>query len=237
MPEPCIIAFVGTVGAGKSTQMKLLALKLKKRKFRVMTTTIKRGHLLAHLLEVALAKMLIGRKKNVCSIRVIVEERPDLFKKLFELFLVLNVVSIFCRFLLKIYLPKKLGYVILVEEYIQAAIADYIALSEFVGFHHKSLSVTVKLLSGLAHLGGPIHTIFIDATNDTLKARWFRRNSLSERFDYLGMQRTLLLSVSKNLSSSFFYTNNSDKTIEKTGTIIMNFLKSIIKPDAQAWGI
>ncbi len=229
MPEPCIIAFVGTVGAGKSTQMKLLALKLKKRKFRVMTTTIKRGHLLAHLLEVALARMLIGRKKNVCSIRVIVEERPDLFKKLFKLFLALDVVSISCRFLLKIYLPKKLGYVIIVEEYLQGTLADCIHLSEFVRVKDKTLSVALKLLLMLVYLGGPIHTIFLDSSNDVLKDRWCRRASNNQRPDYLYMQRTLLLSISKKLSSSFFYINTGDKTIEKTGTIIVNFLKPLVK--------
>lgn len=225
---PCIIVFVGTVGAGKSTQLNLLAFKLRTKALRVKTTSLKRGHLLTYVLEVALARLLIGRKKKVCSIRVIVEERPILFKKLFKLFLILDVVSIFCRFLFTIYLPRKLGYVIIVEEYIQAAMADYIALSEFVGFNNKSLSVTVNLLSRLAHLGGPIHTIFLDAPNDTLKARWIHRNSLSQRSDYLHMQRTLLLSISKKLSSSFFYINTNDKTIQKTGVIIMNFLKSIV---------
>ena len=217
---------MGTVGSGKSTQIKLLASALKVRRLKVKITFLKRGHLLAYFLEVFLAKIILGTKSD-CSIRSIVEQRPVLFKKLFKLFLFLDIVSIFYRFLLTIYLPKKLGYIILVEEYVQAAIADYIALAEFVHFNMKGLLPPIKLFSGLAHLAGPFQTFFLDAPNSTLRSRWVERKSPDQRSDYLSMQRTLLFSISKKLSSSLFYINTSDKSVEKTGVIIINIFNQL----------
>ena len=49
--------------------------------------------------------------------------------------------------------------------------------------------------------------------------------SLNERPTYLQMQRSLLLSISKKLSSSFLYIDTSNSNIEETHKLIMNYLQ------------
>ena len=70
--NPAVIAFVGTVGAGKSTQMKLLAKYLKSRKFKVSTVYLKVGNLWAYpLYKVALMGWPIFRNKCLFELWII----------------------------------------------------------------------------------------------------------------------------------------------------------------------
>jgi len=217
--------FVGTVGAGKSTQINQLHSVLKKDGIRVTATVLKRGHFLTHMLEMILAKLILTDfKDEAYPIEVIVKNRPVILKKLFKLFLMLDTVSIFCRFILTIYFPKKIGYIVIVEEYIQAAIADYMALSQVVGTHNSNFFN--RFLANLSFLGGPTYTIFLDAPDETLKERWIYRRSPVQRNEYLMMQRTLLFNISKKLSPCFFYINTEDKTVNRTGVTILNFLQT-----------
>lgn len=217
--------FVGTVGAGKSTQINQLHSVLKKAGIRVTATVLKRGHFLTHILEMILAKLILHNFKDESyPIEVIVKNRPVILKKLFKLFLILDTISIFCRFVFTIYIPKKIGYIVIVEEYIQAAIADYMALSQVVGTHNSPLFN--RMLASLSFLGGPTYTIFLDAPDKTLKQRWIYRRSPVQRNEYLMMQRTLLFNISKKLSSCFFYINTENKPVNKTGATILNFLQA-----------
>lgn len=216
--------------------MSLLASNLKHRKFKVKTTFLKRGHLLSYFLEASIARIII-RKKTDYSIRTIAEQRPILLKNLLKLFLFLDTISISYRFFVTVYLPKKLGYVILVEEYMQAAIADYITLSKFVDFDVRKLSLSIKVFSGLAHVGGPFQTIFLDAPDSSLRSRWVQRKSPVQRSDYLVMQRTLLYSVSKALSASVFYINTGDLCIQKTGAMITDKLSLQCSPSKNSMTI
>jgi hypothetical protein len=226
MQKPCIIAFVGTVGAGKSTQMNTLASKLKARGLRVKVTSLKTGHLFAYILEVVLAKMLVRWRKDVYSIRALIEDKPHLFKRLFKLWLTLDVLSISIRFILTVYIPLKMRLIVIVEEYLFATIADYIYLAKVLGLPFKTVSPAVRFMLRLLQLSSPIQTIFLDAPNVVLEKRWGQRSSLNEKTEYLQMQRTLLLSASK-LSSSFLYVETGNKTIGETHRLIINHLKDI----------
>lgn len=224
MIKPCIIVFVGTVGAGKSTQIRQLLFTLRKNDVKSTSTALKRGHFLTHMLEVFLARLFLEKGQDATyPIEVTLRNRPDILKKLFKFFMMLDAVSIFCRFFLTVYVPKKLGYVVLVEEYIPGALADYEWLSKMVGARLSSLFA--RLLTSLTILGGPTYTIFLDAPEQTLIARWVYRKSPTQRVEYLEMQRTVLFVLSKWLSSSFIYINTQNKAIAKTGLIVLNFLK------------
>ncbi|MEM3437194.1 MAG: hypothetical protein QXP55_01480 [Nitrososphaerales archaeon] len=224
-----VVVFVGTVGAGKSTQMKLLASMLESRRLKIRITYIKTGHVFAYLLEILLARVLCSKRKDVYPIRALIENRAFIFKKLFRLWLILDMLSISIRFILTVFLPSKIGRVILVEEYIPATIADYIYLAKAVGFPVKYVLFAVNYVLKLLHLCNPILTIFLDASNSCLVDRWHQRGSLNETSDYLKMQRTLLLNVSKNLSNYFLYINTSNKTIKEVHKLIVNYLKSKCK--------
>jgi len=219
-----LIAFVGPVGSGKSTQMRLLYSKLKQRGLKVKMSFLKTGHLFAFILEVILAKMVASKRKDVSPIRALVEEKPHFFKRIFKLWLGLDLISIAIKFLTNIYIPLKLGYTILVEEYIPATISDYIYLSKIIKFPLK-VNFAINYLLRLISLCGPIQVIFLDAKNNELKTRWKLRGSFNEREDYLRMQRTLLLQISRKLSSyKLIYVSTEAKTLTDTQELIMNHL-------------
>jgi thymidylate kinase len=220
-----VIVFTGTVGSGKSTHMKILYSKLKQGGFKVRISSLKRGHLLAFLLEGLLVKMFAGKRKDVYPIRALLEERPTLLKRIFRLLLSLDLISIISKFLASIYLPSRLGYIVLVEEYIPATISDYIYLSRVIDFPLRANSFAINYPLRLMKLCGPTQIIFLDAKDDELKRRWKLRGSFDEREDYLKMQRTLLLRMSRELSSHRLICINTEaKTIAETQELIMSHL-------------
>jgi thymidylate kinase len=225
MSESQVIVFIGTVGSGKSTHIKILYSKLKQRGFKVRISSLKRGHLLIFVLEVLLSKMFAGKRKGVYPIRALLEERPTLFKRIFRLWLSLDLISITLKFLASIYLPSRLGYIVLVEEYIPATITDYIYLGGVINSPLKMNSFAINYLIRLMKLCGPIRIVFLDAKDEELKRRWKLRGSPEEREDYLQMQRTLLLRLSRTLSSNeLIYVNTSSRTLTETQELITNRL-------------
>lgn len=226
--KPQIIAFLGTVGAGKSTHMRLLYLKLKSRGFKTKLTYLKTGHLLVHIFEICLARIVASKRKDVYPIRAVLEERPTLFRRIFRLWLGLDLISVTLKFLVNIYLFLRLGYIIHVEDYIPATISDYIYLSTAIGSPLKLNSFAINYLLRLMKLCTLTRIVFLDAEDDELKKRWKLRRSLDERKDYLQMQRTLLLQMSRVLSSNgLIYVNTSSRTLRETQELITSGLLAL----------
>ena len=234
---PHIIVFAGTVGSGKSTQMKLLGSELHKRGLNVKTTFIQTNHIFAYLLLLLLARILARGRRDVYPIGALIEEKPLIFKKLFKLWLTIDLFSIVLKLLLRVFLPVKMGYVMLVEGYIPATISDYIYISQAVGLPLKTSSFAVNFMLRFLHAGGPTQVIFLDANAKTLKSRWSRRRSFNEKSDYLSMQRSTFLSLSKKLSCRrLLYINTSKQTIEETHRLITKYLMRRVLPLADRSG-
>jgi hypothetical protein len=132
-------------------------------------STLKTNQLLAFTLVTLLSRIVASKRKDVSPIRALIEERPVLFRKIFRLWLGLDLISITLKFLASIYLPLRLGYIVLVEECIPATISDYIYLSRFVNFPLKMNSFTINYLLRLMNLCWPAQIIFLDAKDDELK--------------------------------------------------------------------
>jgi len=217
-----VIAFVGTVGSGKSTHMKILYSRLRRRGFKVKMSFLKTGHLFTFILEILLAKLFTSKRRNVSPIRALLEERPTLFRRIFRLWLGLDLISITLQFLKGIYLPLRLGYIVLLEEYIPAVISDYIYLSGVIDFPLRANSFAINYPLRLMKLCGPTQIIFLDAKDDDLKRRWKLRGSPDEKKGYLRMQRTLLLRMSRKLSSyGLIYIDTEVKTLTEVQKLIM----------------
>jgi hypothetical protein len=168
--------------------------------------------------------MVAGKRKDVFPIRALVEEKPHLFKRIFMLWLSLDLVSATIKFLASIYIPLKIGYTVIVEEYIPATISDYIYLSKIIKFPLKINSFEIIYLLKLMSLCGPIYIVFLDAENDKLTLRWKLRGSFDEREDYIRMQRGILLRLSKDLSYKFLYINTGTMSIKEAHKLITNHL-------------
>lgn len=223
---PPITVFAGTVGAGKSTQMRLLACKLKEKGIDVRTTFIKTGHLPAYLLEVVLDRIFVRRSEYASPIRALIEKKPHLFRRLFKLWLALDIIGVSLKFLFNVHVPVKAGFVVLVEEYIPATVVDYVSLSKAIGLPHGASSFASNFMLRLQNLGGPIQVIFLDARADALISRSRLRNQMEERPEYLGMQRTMLRSLlDRSSSGRLLYLDTTDQTIERVHDRIINYVE------------
>ncbi len=190
-----IIVIAGTTGAGKSTQAGLLARGLETRGFKTKLTSLAGGHLLAYVMTVVLAR----QRASKCTIRMLADEKKQVVRRLFKLWLSLDVVSVYAKFLFNIHLPRMFGYQVIIEHYLPTTIAEYFYLAKQVGIPIQAVSPWIELVQRLIHLGGPPTVVFLDSDSSELKDRWRRRGSVDEKPEYLSMQRTMLLSIIKTI--------------------------------------
>jgi hypothetical protein len=220
-----IVVFAGTVGAGKSTQMKILRRELENRKLRVKTTFIKSGHLIVNIWETLLARLLTSNRHDVHPTTALIEERPLVLKGLFRLLVILDVFCVYLKFLITVYIPVRIGFIVLVEEYIPATIADYVYLAKAIGQQPIRLTFPSDLLLRLIGANTPVEIVFLDASDETLCFRWAKRKSFSEKKDYLHMQRTLIpLLLNSIMPNHVLYLDTTRKTIEETNSLVLHYL-------------
>ena len=225
--RPQVIVFAGSVGAGKTTQMKLLTSELKKREFKIKKTFLKKGHFFAFIMEYMLAKIFVRRLNGIPPMRVLLDNSSHLFKKCFNLWLIVDVYSNCIKFLFNIYLPIRTGYTLLVEEYIPATIASYIYYCDILGIPQSKIkyasSLMLKMMSKFE-----TQAIFFDADSSILKRRWHLRGSQEESMRYIEMQRTILLPVLKSiLSKRLLYIRTDNLSIEEVhGQLISKYFSS-----------
>jgi len=225
MSRPHLIVFLGPRGAGKSTQMMLLASELRKKGLKVKTSYIKTGIILGFLVASFLVKVFVRKKQNKPPFMVLLEEMPLFFKKTFRLWPILDLIIVTVKFLLGIYVPMKLGYNVLVEDYIPSIITDYIYLAKFINASIKRSSFALSIIFKLMFLSGSPHIIFLNADANMLKNRRLQRGDLDEYQDYLHVQQITLKSFSESfLSHEILCIDTSKNSIKGTRNKIISYL-------------
>jgi thymidylate kinase len=111
-----IIVFAGAGGSGKSTHMNLLAYTLRRRGYKVHVTQVRVFHGIMFFVERVLFKLgyrdyysQLGSKFNCFERRV---------------WMFLQLLGIAFAVLTRVYIPRVLGYVVLVERYVLSGIID-----------------------------------------------------------------------------------------------------------------
>lgn len=222
-----LIAFLGTVGAGKTTQINALATRLREKNRKVKTTFLLSGHIFAYFLEVFLVKIVKHKERDVYPIRTLFEEKPELFRSVFKIWMILDIISISIKYLIEIYIPSKLGYTVIVEEYLPSSIVDYLYLSKKINLEKELPTELLEFLLKLIYLIKPIQIIFLDAKDEVLVARWQRRGSPIQRPDYIKAKRTILQRIIKNISlSESLFLETGDKDIAEINEKIVRWVSS-----------
>ena len=223
-----LIIFLGPVGAGKSTHAILLCRVLRKRGDKVFGKfTIKTHHLLGYALEWSLVRVVLrgSNSKHVkyTPIRVLFENKPRLFHRIFNLWYIIDFISTLLTFLIITVLPLRLRYVVVIEEGLLATLTDYLWLSRLAGINwrEKPLRTLFRTLLTLCFAYRPSFVIYLDADYGVLRKRWRSRGTSEERYDYVLMQKRLL----KALCRRFYHCY----TIDTTNNTIAETAKQIIR--------
>ena len=215
--KTCIITFMGPVGVGKSTQMRLLEDHLKSENVKVVKTFIKSSHGLAYVLGRLLLALGANERVSYPDGFARVYPRKDVVRGLFTLWSFLDTLSIAIKFFFTVYVPFSLGFTILIEEGLLMTLHTY--LVSFPSFFKTEPRVLPLLPSLLGWIVGKNHVnVVLDATDEELGrrriGRSYRQNELPE---YVNLQKKWIKRV-----------NLGDTIIETTDDSVIEVHKKIV---------
>lgn len=196
------------------------------KELKVKTTFVHEGHLLAYFLALILAK--VSRERIITTpMRVLLDKKPNSFRKIFKVWLAVDALSIYINFLFKVYIPAKLGNTVLVEEYLSSSICSYqyycrcLKLPLATLNFNFSSSLMLRLMLSL-----PTWFIFLDASSEVLKTRWRARRSPMERDDYIHARREILLPLLQDLSpGKLAYIRTDNRSVNEVHELIVKRLR------------
>jgi hypothetical protein len=194
---------MGTPAAGKSTQIAILVSELRASGLKIRRADLK-GYVREYLrpLAMILAKLLT-RRSNVSPTSGLLQGDPRVYRSLLKLWLMLDTFDVYARFLFDIYVPSKLGYSLIIEQFIPTKIAEYLYFCRLLGLRSDEALPWTALLQRLIHLIQPARIVFLDAETTALQSRWLRRArnkvNIAETLEYMYVQRTLAVELARAL--------------------------------------
>ena len=181
---------------------------------KVHKTFLKSYHLLSYFIIYFLAICLFKGRFSLNPFMVIREKSPILRKKLYGILLILDFFETLILNLIKVLIPFKLGYIVIVEEHICGYLSDWLhyALVNpkfFYKYGSKIVTLYLRFVSSW-----PMQVFFLDAPNSVLKERWVLRRSCSEVESYLNAQRAAINILVRTGIRVFFI--RTDRSITET---------------------
>lgn len=175
-----VVAVFGPDGSGKSTCIKLLARYLTTEGYRVRVVWVCSHHLLMWLAMQILARLghnvvrPFGRRyPHPAYLR----SSGGLNNRIWSM---LEFLSLLVVWFLRVRLPQALGYIILVERYLAASIADLVYAMGWSIWDSFEVKFLLRLLARDSLL------VFLDASYDTIARR---RGINAEPYDYIKVQK------------------------------------------------
>lgn len=230
-----IVTFLGPPGVGKSNQIEKLDGKLQRAG--VSKCHIRTNNLLAYALSFFPAK-IIAKGEMIEPISTLHMKRPELFRKLLKLWLLLDIISIYIRYLIQVKLPSAFGRIVLAEDLLIGTICDYVHIANAFDLNLKDFRWALKSLQKLIITTHGLYVVILDASKKTLAERWSSRGSfhidkvyLNDPLDYITTFRRLPLVIVKALGLSYLYLNTEGKSASHVTNSILRWILSLEKKD------
>lgn len=222
-----IITFMGPVGVGKSTQMRLLKGYLKSKNIRVIETFIKSSHVFAYILSRSLRALGVCEKVSYTKGLTRIYPRRDILRRLFPLWCLLDALSIAIKFFLTVYIPFCLGYTILIEEGLTMMLYTYnMSFPCLFKIEPKVPPFLPRLLGWV--LSKNHVNVVLEAKNEELsrrrKHRSYRQNELSL---YISLQRKWIARLS--FGDTIFVDTTNEPPVRVHKKIIMALEKHTLR--------
>lgn len=221
---PSIISFMGPVGVGKSTQIKLLQDHLKSKNAKTIKTFIKSSHIFAYI-TVRLLKLVMVYKnlpcqndlnvtylnKKVCVNKLIIE-------RLYPAWLFFDAANITIKFFFTVYIPFHMGFNVLIEEGLMMSLFEYTLVNPKIEGLKPRIPPFLSRLIGWVLKQNHVNIILDAESKDLIlrrKNRGFRQNVKPE---YVDLQKKWLKQL--NYGNTIF--------LETTNLPIMKVHKMIV---------
>ena len=224
-----LIVIVGPVGVGKSTVINALSKVLSYENVSVMKTFLKAFHGPCFVIWL-LATKLINNKRKTIKLRkyapwyILTKFNEVLARRIALLTSLLDVTFTIPSKLLWINLLKRVGYVVLCEEYLYGTLIDYIYSLISIGNHKgkRLLRFTIAILAAMLRKYKPSIVIALDADITEIIKRWEKRGYGDPQLKYVKFQRIFLKKLSYS-ETIFIDTNN--RSISEIVKLILKTLK------------
>ncbi|MEM3610243.1 MAG: hypothetical protein QW076_05080 [Candidatus Anstonellales archaeon] len=203
MTKSFIIVFIGLVGSGKSTNIKLLSMWLRQRGVKTRGTILKTCFFVTNCFSKFFYKVSV-QHNNFLINRITV-----LLDLIINTFFIIPISSLF-----KIKFWKNMGYTLLVEEYLPGILVDFFHLTLLYKLNRNIIKLFIKILYACLDIRKII--IILPICNyGVLQLRWAKRGSSKEHAIYLASQQKIfeifasttdkvfLLSTDKNIRDVF----------------------------------
>ncbi len=207
-----LLIFYGQTGVGKSTQIRLLARRLKERGLKVKCARVKPHYPLTRLLLKYCGKTdpSIGRwiSHAPCNLSA---SHTSLFKSTIAIDSAVNILPLLIASIFKIHIFLRLKHVVIVEEYLLETATDYRYACENRYLNPRLGLVLVDLL--LRFITKDSTAVILTANHSSLRDRSTKRGSILENSQYLATQQAIMEFCKKNLKS-LIHIDTANKNIQ-----------------------
>ena len=213
---PRFIVFFGSDGAGKSTQAQLLRGYLKSHGHRTRTAWLRGRHSLAFVIAKFFTKMGYHRIVKVPSGVTYRVFDPGLLPSLQRFWGAIEFLSVLPWIILRVYLPRALGYTVVAERYVVDTVAY---LSYWLGKDFLQSFLAKVLLSFIPQGSVLIH---LDAETQDLLERLKRIRYDTATKDYIVFQQRIYRILSRTMMATTINTSkyNVDETFQRILNVI-----------------